>query len=85
MVQTVHFLHHQNIGVQVDKGGTLLMEPDSKLEAVTGLQVEGTLLQPTEGGWAHAILLNMTGCSNCVNARTVFGEAAEVDVVKGDS
>ena len=27
----------------------------------------------------------MTGCSNCVNARTVFGEVVEVDVVKGDN
>ena len=43
MVQTVRVLSHQNIAVQVKidgKDGTLLVEPDSDLEAVTGLQVE---------------------------------------------
>lgn len=61
------------------------MKLDSEIEAVTGLQVEDTLVQPTEGGLAHVILSNMNGCSSCVNAGTVIGEAAEVDVVKGDN
>ena len=86
MVQTVHFLPHQSIAVQVkiDKNeGTLLVEPDGDLEAVTGLQVENTLVQPTREGLAHVILSNSTGCSSCVNAGTVIGEAAEVDIVGG--
>ena len=87
LVQTVRFLPHQSITVQVKidgKEGTLLVEPDNELEAVTGVQVEDTLVQLNGEGLAHVVLSNMTGCSSCVDAGTVIGEAAEVDIVKAD-
>ena len=88
MVQTVRFLPHQSLAVPVKidrkEKGTLLVEPDNDLEAVTGLQVEDTLIRLTEEGLAHVVLSNMTGCSSCIQAGTMIGEAAEVDVVKGD-
>jgi len=79
-------LLHQNIAVQVKidgKEGTLLAEPDNNLEAVTGMQAEDTFIQLMGEGLAHVVLSNMTGCSSCVDADTVMGEAAEVDIVKG--
>ena len=46
--------------------------------------MEDTLAQLTEEGLAHVVLSNMTGYSSRVNAGTVIGEAAEVEIVKGD-
>ena len=77
------------VQVKVDpsdvKARPLLVEQDDDLEQTTGIQVEDTLVQPTQEGLTYVTVSNMTSCSSCVNAGTVIGEATEVEIVEDKS
>ena len=87
-LRTVHLLPHQSIAVQVKTehsdgdGRPLLVECDSDLEMITGLQVEDALVKPTEEGLAHVVISNMTGYSSYVSSGALIGRAIQVEVVE---
>ena len=88
MLRTVHLLPHQSTAVQVKIEPSdadrrpLLVECDSDLEMITGLQVEDALVKQTEDGLAHVVISNMTGCSSYVSSGALIGRAIKVEVVE---
>ena len=74
------------VPVRVDRAcplkGPLLLDSDSSVEQMTGLQIEDALLQPDEDGFATLCVSNSRGFVRSIEKDTIIGRAAEVVLVE---
>ena len=84
LVKTVKLLPHQSViaAVYVDLQDTNDQKPLLLEFQGDGIvQLEDALLEPSDGGWAHLMISNPSGCPAMITEGACIGEAGEAEAV----
>ena len=93
LTQSVKLLPQQSIQVEIQllsnskvlptaTKESILVEPTLSLKTNTGIMMEDALLNPSENGHAHTVLMNSTGFTQSLEAGTELGKATTVTIVE---
>lgn len=58
-----------------------LLQGKQDLKVSAGVQVEGTLVQPSQDGITEVVVVNCTGFTRCLEEGEVLGDAAPAEAV----
>ena len=93
LTQSVKLLPQQSIQVEIQllsnskvlptaTKESILVEPTLSLKTNAGIMMEDALLNPSENGHAHTVLMNSTGFTQSLEAGTELGKATTVTIME---